>query len=49
MEKALAYLNEQRGKYFDPDCLDAFNSQLDRVCKIQFMLGDKARNDAVGS
>ncbi|NHZ69652.1 MAG: HD domain-containing protein [Thermotogales bacterium] len=49
MEKALEYLNAQRGKFFDPDCLDAFNSQLDQVCKIQFMLGDKARNDAVSS
>ncbi len=49
MEKALEYLNAQRGKFFDPDCLDAFNSQLDRVCKIQFMLDDRARNDAVGS
>jgi two-component system response regulator RpfG len=47
MEKALEYLNEQRGKFFDPDCLDAFNSQLDRICKTQFMLGDKSKNDAV--
>jgi len=49
MEKALDYLNQQRGKFFDPDCLDAFNSQLDRVCKIQFTLGDKSRGSAVGS
>ncbi|GMQ84184.1 MAG: two-component system response regulator [Gammaproteobacteria bacterium] len=49
MEKTLEYLNAQRGKFFDPDCLDAFNSQLDQVCKIQFMLGDKARNEAVGN
>ncbi|HED19453.1 MAG TPA: HD domain-containing protein [Gammaproteobacteria bacterium] len=47
MEKALEYLNAQRSKFFDPDCLDAFNSQLDRVCKIQFMLGDKAVKNAV--
>jgi two-component system response regulator RpfG len=49
MEKALAYLNEQRGKFFDPDCLDAFNSQLDQICKTQFMLGDKSNNDAVSN
>ncbi|MFQ5643066.1 MAG: HD domain-containing phosphohydrolase [Thiogranum sp.] len=49
MEKTLDYLNAQRGKYFDPDCLDAFNSQLDRVCKIQFTLGDKSKAEAVGS
>ncbi len=41
MEKALAYLHQQRGKYFDPQCLDAFVAQLDRVGKIQFMLGDR--------
>ncbi|HHJ16798.1 MAG TPA: HD domain-containing protein [Gammaproteobacteria bacterium] len=40
MEKTLEYLGEQRGKFFDPECLDAFISQLDRVGKIQFMLGD---------
>lgn len=49
MEKALEYINAQRGKFFDPACLDAFNSQLDRICKIQYMLGDKARNNAVGN
>jgi two-component system, response regulator RpfG len=41
MEKSLDYLNQQRGKYFDPQCLDAFVAQLDRVCNIQFMLGDQ--------
>jgi two-component system response regulator RpfG len=46
MEKTLEYLNQQRGKYFDPDCLDAFISQLDRVCNIQLILGDKPDNAA---
>jgi two-component system response regulator RpfG len=41
MEKAIDYLHQQRGKYFDPQCLDAFVAQLDRVSKIQFMLGDR--------
>jgi response regulator RpfG family c-di-GMP phosphodiesterase len=39
---------QERGKYFDPDCLDAFISQLDRVSNIQFMLGDKPGDVAVG-
>jgi two-component system response regulator RpfG len=39
--KALDYLNQQRGKYFDPACLDAFSAQLERVNKIQFLLGDQ--------
>jgi len=41
VNKTLDYLNQQRGKYFDPACLDAFVAQLDRVSKIQFMLGDQ--------
>jgi two-component system, response regulator RpfG len=40
MQKAIDYLNEQRGKFFDPQCLDAFFAELDRVNRIQHMLGD---------
>jgi two-component system response regulator RpfG len=43
MEKALEYLHQQRGKYFDPQCLDAFVAQLDRVSKIQYTLGDQQK------
>ena len=38
--KAVRYLNAHSGSHFDPQCLAAFNSQLDRVTKIQCMLGD---------
>jgi two-component system response regulator RpfG len=41
MQKALDYINEQRGRFFDPACLDAFMAQLDRISKIQFTLGDQ--------
>ena len=47
IKKALDYLHQQRGKKFDPHCLDAFISQLDRISNIQFMLGDKADDVAV--
>ena len=47
IKKTLDYLNQQRGKYFDPECLDAFMSQLDRISKVQFMLGDKSDKVAV--
>lgn len=43
MNKALDYLDQQRGKYFDPACLDAFFAQLERVSKIQYMLGDQRK------
>lgn len=41
MQKTIDYLNEQRGKFFDPRCLDAFFAELDRVSRIQHMLGDR--------
>jgi two-component system response regulator RpfG len=41
MQKTIEYLNEQRGKFFDPNCLDAFFAELDRVNRIQHMLGDR--------
>lgn len=41
MQKAIDYLHDQRGKFFDPDCLDAFFAELDRVIRIQHMLGDR--------
>jgi two-component system response regulator RpfG len=49
LEKTVEYLNQQRGKYFDPECLDAFMSQLDRVCKIQYMLGDKPQKSSINN
>jgi two-component system response regulator RpfG len=39
-EAALEYMQSQRGKHFDPACLDAFQAQLDTVVKIQGMLPD---------
>jgi two-component system response regulator RpfG len=47
LKQAIDYLNQQRDKYFDPNCLDAFLSQLDRVTKIQYMLGDTPQRDRV--
>ncbi|TNG03019.1 MAG: HD domain-containing protein [Gammaproteobacteria bacterium] len=35
MEAALEYMEGQRGKHFDPQCLDAFKSQVDDVCRTQ--------------
>ena len=43
IQKAIDYLNQQRGKFFDPECLDAFMAQLDRITNIQNMLGDKPK------
>ncbi len=38
--KALAYLDSQRGKFFDPACLDAFFAELEHVDRIRDMLCD---------
>ena len=41
MQKAIDYINQQRGRFFDPACLDAFMAQLDRISQIQFTLSDQ--------
>ncbi|MEJ2644680.1 MAG: response regulator [Gammaproteobacteria bacterium] len=40
VDDAVRFMNAERGKHFDPRCLDAFNSQLDKVLKIQYLLRD---------
>jgi two-component system response regulator RpfG len=40
-QQAVHYLNAQKGMHFDPRCLEAFNSRLDRINRIQHMLADQ--------
>jgi two-component system response regulator RpfG len=40
VQKAVDYLNQQRGKFFDPDCLDAFMAQLQKIIGVQQALVD---------
>jgi two-component system response regulator RpfG len=40
LNKALEFLNRERGRHFDPECLDAFQARLDRVVKTQYRLSD---------
>jgi two-component system, response regulator RpfG len=49
LRKALDYINSQRGRFFDPQCLDAFQAQLERVTRIQYMLGDTPKKTSTGS
>jgi two-component system response regulator RpfG len=42
LDKTIDFLKSQRGRIFDPTCLEAFLSQLDRVSRIQYMLGDRS-------
>ena len=42
IEKAVDYVNWQRGRHFDPLCVEAFLDRLDRVREIQSQLGDPA-------
>ena len=37
---ALEFMKQQRGKHFDPQCLDTFMKQIDSVLEIQDMLPD---------
>ena len=41
MHKALCYLKTQRGRQFDPACVDAFLANLDKVATIQASFGDQ--------
>lgn len=43
-QDALRYMQEQRGKHFDPMCLDAFMAKLDSILRIQDMLRDTPEN-----
>jgi len=40
VQDALTYLREQRGKHFDPHCVDAFLSQLGRALEVYHDLSD---------
>jgi two-component system response regulator RpfG len=44
-EHALEYLSDQRGRHFDPDCVDAFMANLDAVEQIVESLADESRDN----
>jgi two-component system response regulator RpfG len=35
IQEAREYLNAERGKHFDPDCIDVFNAQFDKILGIR--------------
>lgn len=40
LDRAAAYLHGERGKHFDPDCVDAFLSEWDVIVAIRKRFGD---------
>ena len=44
LDKTLNYLETQRGRHFDPDCVDVFLANLDQVINIQNMLPSRHRH-----
>jgi two-component system response regulator RpfG len=38
IEKAVDYISQERGSHFDPDCADAFLSQMQEVEAIHYAL-----------
>jgi len=44
VNEALAYLTQQRGKHFDPRCIDAFMRQLDKILAVRDKFRDVTRN-----
>ncbi|VAW76476.1 Response regulator [hydrothermal vent metagenome] len=46
VQKSIDYITEQRSKYFDPECVDAFIIQLENAIRIRQSLTDKPRKSA---
>jgi two-component system response regulator RpfG len=46
-EAAIEYMESHKGKHFDPECFDAFKSEIDKIAKVQEMLPDEKITKAV--
>ena len=46
VNEALGYLTQQRGKHFDPRCIDAFMHQLDKILAVRDKFQDVTRIQA---
>jgi two-component system, response regulator RpfG len=46
VNEALGYLTQQRGKHFDPRCIDAFMRQLDKILAVRDKFQDVTRTQA---
>lgn len=46
VQKATDYIHAQRGKYFDPECVDAFLARLESAARIRQSLSDLPRKSA---
>ena len=46
VNEALGYLTQQRGKHFDPRCIDAFMRQLDKILAVRDKFQDITRTQA---
>ena len=44
MQDAIAYIRSEKGRQFDPDCVDAFNKGLDEIIGIQQQLREDPNN-----
>ncbi len=45
LEQSLDYLKKERGKHFDPDCIDAFFNQLSNIIAIQASTQDTGKTN----
>lgn len=46
IQEALDYLTREKGKHFDPECVDAFMGRLDHVVRIQQELRDAQQRNS---
>ena len=45
LERTLEHMRAERGRHFDPDCLDAFLDSLDAVVEVARAVGSVAQRD----
>ncbi len=48
-EQAIEYIKDQRGQQFDPECVDAFLAQLDKIYTVQASLMDGSEDESLRS
>ena len=46
-ERTLNYMQEQRARHFDPDCIDAFFNQLERITAIKHQFADRVESVSI--
>jgi len=47
IERTLEYMRQERGKHFDPECIDAFFNRLDQILSIRNQFSDETSHTTI--